>query len=39
MPQFYLVEAGSTPPVVFKITQGSLTATIHRRMDGYFEAR
>ena len=32
-----LDEAGSTPPVVFKITQGTLTATIHRRRDGYFE--
>ena len=28
---------GSTQPVVFKMTQGTLTATIHRRRDGYFE--
>ena len=37
--QFQLDEAGSTSPVVFKIIQGSLTATIHRRRDGYFEIR
>jgi general secretion pathway protein H len=37
--QFQLDEAGPTSPIVFKITQGSLTATIHRRRDGYFEIR
>ena len=35
--RFQLNEAGSAPPVVLKITQGTLTATIHRRRDGYFE--
>ena len=35
--RFQLDEAGSTAPVLFKITQGTLTATIHRRRDGYFE--
>jgi len=35
--RFQLDEAGSAPPVVFKITRGTLTATIHRRRDGYFE--
>ena len=30
---FQLNEAGSAPPVVLKITQGTLTATIHRRRD------
>jgi hypothetical protein len=35
--RFQLDEAGSTQPVVFKMTQGTLTATIHRRRDGYFE--
>jgi len=35
--RFQLDEAGSTQPVVFKITQGTLTTTIHRRTDGYFE--
>lgn len=35
--RFQLDETGSTPPVVFKITRGTLTATIHRRRDGYFE--
>ena len=35
--RFHLEESGSTPGVLFKIVQGSLTATIHRRRDGYFE--
>jgi type II secretion system protein H len=35
--RFYLEEPGSTPGVLFKIIQGSLTSTIHRRRDGYFE--
>jgi type II secretion system protein H len=35
--QFHLDEAVSTPPVVFKITQDTYTATIYRRRDGYFE--
>lgn len=35
--QFHLEEASSTSPVVFKITQDTLTATIYRRKDGYFE--
>ena len=35
--QFLLDGAGSTPAILFKITQDSLTATIHRRQDGYFE--
>ena len=35
--RFQLDEAGATQPVVFKITQGTLTATIHRRRDSYFE--
>lgn len=35
--RFQLDEAGSTQPVVFKITQGTLSTTIHRRRDGYFE--
>ena len=35
--QFLLDWAGSTPTVMFSITQDTLTATIHRRIDGYFE--
>jgi type II secretion system protein H len=35
--RFQLDGAGSPQPVVFKMTQGALTATIHRRRDGYFE--
>ena len=35
--RFQLDEAGSTPSAPLKITQGTLTATIHRRRDGYFE--
>lgn len=35
--RFQLDEAGSALPVVFKINQGTLTTTIHRRRDGYFE--
>jgi len=35
--QFHLEESSSTPGALFKIVQGSLTATIHRRRDGYFE--
>jgi hypothetical protein len=35
--RFQLDEAGSTPTGPLKITQGTLTATIHRRRDGYFE--
>ena len=35
--RFYLEEPGSTPGALFKIVQGSLTSTIHRRRDGYFE--
>ena len=36
--RFYLDETGSPVAVRFKMTQGSLSATIHRRTDGYFEA-
>lgn len=35
--QFLLDEAGANRPILFKITQDTLTATIHRRQDGYFE--
>jgi len=35
--EFNLGEASLTPGVLFKIFQGSSTATIHRRVDGYFE--
>jgi len=35
--RFHLDGAGSTPTTPLKITQGTLTATIHRRRDGYFE--
>ena len=35
--RFQLDEAGSTAPLAFKIRQGTLTAAIHRRRDGYFE--
>jgi type II secretion system protein H len=35
--QFLLDWAGSTPTVMFSITQDTLTATVHRRIDGYFE--
>ena len=35
--QFLLDWAGSTPTVLFSITQDTLTATVHRRIDGYFE--
>ena len=35
--QFLLDWAGSAPTVLFRITQDTLTATIHRRIDGYFE--
>jgi type II secretion system protein H len=35
--QFFLDEAGSAPVNLFKVTQDTLTATIRRRMDGYFE--
>lgn len=35
--RFQLNEAGLTPTAPLKITQGTLTATIHRRRDGYFE--
>jgi type II secretion system protein H len=35
--QFLFDWAGSTPTVMFSITQDTLTATVHRRIDGYFE--
>ena len=35
--QFLLEGTGSAPTVLFKMTQDMLTATIHRRKDGYFE--
>ncbi len=35
--QFLLDGAGSTSAILFKITQDTLSATIHRRQDGYFE--
>lgn len=35
--QFLLDGAGSTPAILFKMTQDTLTATIRRRIDGYFE--
>ncbi len=35
--RFQLDEAGSAAPLMFKISQGTLAATIHRRRDGYFE--
>ena len=35
--QFHLDEAVFTPSVVFQITQDTLSATIYRRRDGYFE--
>ena len=35
--QFFLDGAGATPAIQFKMTQDTLTATIRRRMDGYFD--
>jgi general secretion pathway protein H len=35
--QFYLDESPPKKVVLFKINQGALTATIHRRPDGYFD--
>ena len=35
--QFLLDREGSTSTVLFKITQDMLTATIRRRLDGYYE--
>lgn len=37
MTKFLLDGAGSASAILFKITQDKLTATIHRRQDGYFE--
>jgi hypothetical protein len=36
--QIQLDELNSPDTITFKMTQGSLTTTIHRRRDGYFEA-
>ncbi len=35
--QFLLDGAGSAPAILFKMTQDTLTATIRRRIDGYYE--
>jgi general secretion pathway protein H len=35
--QFLLDGPGSAPAILFKMTQDSLTATIRRRIDGYYE--
>jgi len=35
--QFFLDGAGPTTVILFKMTQDTLTATIRRRLDGYFE--
>jgi type II secretion system protein H len=35
--QFLLDGPGSAPVILFKITQDTLTATIRRRIDGYYE--